>query len=40
MGWLKIQRLKYIENGTLVFYKKEKFLTCASDDTFWKVTVL
>ena len=34
MGWLKIQKLEYLENGTQLFYKTKKFLTCASDDTF------
>ena len=34
-GWLKIQKFEYLENGTLLFYKIKKFLTCASDDTFW-----
>ena len=34
MGWLKIQKLKYFENGTLLFFEIKKSLTCASDDTF------
>ena len=38
MGWLKIQKLEYLENGT-IFYEIKKFLTCASDDTFWEVIV-
>ena len=32
MGWLKIQKLEYLENGTLHFQKIKKFLTCATDD--------
>ena len=34
MGWLKIQELEYLENGTKFFYEIKKYLTCASDDTF------
>ena len=40
MGWLKIQKLEYLENGTLFFYEIKKFLICASDDTFWEIIVL
>ena len=32
MGWLKIQKLEYLENGMQLFYEIKKFLTCASDD--------
>ena len=38
MGWLKIEKLEYLENGTEIFYKIKKFLICASDYTFWEVT--
>ena len=31
MGWLKIQKLEYLENGTYLFYEIKKFLTCVSD---------
>ena len=31
IGWLKIQKLEYLENGTQFFYEIKKFLTCASD---------
>ena len=34
MGWLKIQKFGYLENGT--FYEIKKFLTCTSDGTFWE----
>ena len=40
MGWLKIQKPEYLENGTSLFYEIKKFLICASDDTFWEVIVL
>ena len=41
MGWLKIQKLEYLEIGTELFYKiKKKFLTCASYDTVREVIVL
>ena len=33
MGWLKIQKLEYLESGTEFFYEIKKFLTCASYDT-------
>ena len=33
MEWLKIQKLKYLENRTF-FYEIKKFLTCASDNAF------
>ena len=36
MGWLKTQKLEYLENGTWLFYETKKFLTCASDGTFWE----
>ena len=39
MGWLKIQKLEYLETGTQPFYKIKKILTYASDDTFWQVIV-
>ena len=39
MGWLKIQKFEYLENGTQLFYEIKKFLTCASDDTLWEVIV-
>ena len=32
-GMIKIQKLEYFENGTQLFYKLKKILTCASDDT-------
>ena len=28
MGWLKIQKLEYLENATLFFYEIKKFLIC------------
>ena len=31
-GWLKIQKLESLENGTYFFYEIKKFFTCASDD--------
>ena len=34
-GMIKIQKLNYLENGTHYLYEIKKFLTCASDDTFW-----
>ena len=34
MGWLKIQKLEHLENGTKIFYEIKKSLTCASDDNF------
>ena len=34
MGWLKIQKLEYLENRTYLFYEIKRFLTCVSDDTF------
>ena len=39
-GIVKIQKFEYLENGTLLFYEWKKFLTCASDGTFWEVPVL
>ena len=33
MGWLKIQKLEYLENGTF-FYEIKEFLICALDATF------
>ena len=33
-GMVKNTKLEYLENGTQLFYKIKKFLTCASDDTF------
>ena len=36
----KIQKREYLENRTELFYEIKKPLTCASDDTFSKVTVL
>ena len=36
MGWLKIQKLNYLENGMELFYEIKKFLTCASYYTFWE----
>ena len=38
MGWLKIQKLEYFENGTLFFYEIKKFLICVSDHTFWELS--
>ena len=40
MGWVKTQKLEYLENRTLLSYEIKKFLTCALDDTFWEVIVL
>ena len=37
MGWLKIQKLEYLENGKQLFYKIKKFLTFASDEHFEKL---
>ena len=34
MGWLKIQKLHYLENGTYFFYKTKKFFTGVSGVTF------
>ena len=31
---VKNKKLEYLENGTYLFYKIKKFLTCASDDSF------
>ena len=39
MGWLKLQKLEYFENGTKRLYKIKKFLTCVSDDIFCEVIV-
>ena len=39
MGWLKIQKLDYLENEIQFFSEIKKFLTCAADDTFWEVIV-
>ena len=39
MGWLKIEKHEYLENGTYFFYEIKQFLTCASDDTFSEVIV-
>ena len=33
MGWLKIQKFEYPENGTQVFYEIKKSLTCVLNDT-------
>ena len=32
-GWVKIQKVEYLENRTYFFCKLKKFLNCASDDT-------
>ena len=40
VGWLKIQKLEYLENETQFFYEIKKFLLCASDCTFWEVIAL
>ena len=40
MGWLKIEKLEYFENGTQLFYEIKKFLTCASYDTLREVILL
>ena len=40
MGWLKIQKLAYLENGTLLFYEIKKYLTCALYDLLLEVIVL
>ena len=37
---LKIQKFKYLENGSQLFYKIKKLLARASGDTFWEVIVL
>ena len=37
---VKNKKLEYLENGTYLFYKIKKFLTCASDDSFLEVIVL
>ena len=34
VGWFKMQKLEYLENGTQLFYKTKKFLSCSSDGTF------
>ena len=39
MGWLKIQKLEYLENETWLFCEIKKFLSCASDDKFWEVFI-
>ena len=39
-GMVKNIKLEYLENGTWLFYEIKKFLTCASDDTFWEVIVM
>ena len=39
MGWLKIQKLEYLKNGTQLLYEIKEFLTRASDGTFWEVIV-
>ena len=38
MGWLKIQKLEYLENRTELFHEIKKYLT--SDDTFLEFIVL
>ena len=40
MGWLKIQKLEYLQSETYLFHEIKKFLTSASDNTFWEVIVL
>ena len=32
MGWLKIQKLEYLEDETFLFYEIRKFVTCASNN--------
>ena len=39
-GMLKKQKLEYLQNETQLFFETKKFLTCATDDTFWEVIVL
>ena len=34
MGWLKIQKLEYLENGAQFFDEIKTFLICALDGTF------
>ena len=38
MGSFKIQKFEYFENGTQLSYEIKKFLTCASDDLFKKLS--
>ena len=38
MGWLKIQKLDYLENRTLFFYEIKRFLISALDGTFDKLS--
>ena len=40
MGWLKIQKLEYLENGTELFNEIKKFLNSISYDTVREVIVL
>ena len=38
MGWLKIQKLEYLENGTELFYEIKKFLTVSRMTHFKKLS--
>ena len=46
MGWLKIQKLEYLESATQLFFEVKKYFrrqkntSDASDDTFLEVIVL
>ena len=35
-----IEYLEHLDNGTELFHKIKKFLSCTSDGTFWEVIVL
>ena len=40
MWWLKIWKLKHLENGTNFFYEiKKKFLTFAPNETFLEIII-
>ena len=40
MGWLKIQKLEYLENEAEFYSETTIILTCASGDIFREVIVL
>ena len=37
MGWVKIQKSEFLENGSHFFFEIKELLTSASDDTFSEV---
>ena len=40
MGYLKLQKIENIDDGTWLSYEIKKLLICASDYTFLQVIVL